>query len=400
MSAAANGGTAAYIRSLGSELSRKGWKVEGVSRVRQNTGHTLSHQQSDATGEENADTLSIDNWKTRLVTPDGPARFVLPHVLSLITRPVLRDFGIALYKSSYRKSLTRNLSPENDVVHYVGTGWELFGMAALEIARRRRAVFTVTPFVHPSVWGDSAIDVRFYNAADAVFVCSDFEREHLIKKGVRKDILTKTGMAPAAQCLGSGLRFRQRHRLGERPLILFLARKQEYKGYHVLRAAIDLIRQDFPDVCLLAAGADMEPPYPTLPDANVLDLGELGSSPEDLQEKSDALAACDVFCMPSRAEAFGIAYAEAWFHAKPVVGGPAPALKEIILDGINGYRVEQDAGQIAAILSNLLRDPILRERLGKNGYAFQQQHFTWDVVVREHEKIWRRLMNRTPQGAL
>jgi len=196
-------------------------------------------------------------------------------------------------------------------------------------------------------------------------------------------------MAPAANLDGDGSRFRTKHALGDRLLILFLARRQEYKGYHALRQAMNKLLIQFPSACLVVAGEDSEPPYPALTNENVLDLGSLRSLPAEVQEKSDALAACDIFCMPSTAEAFGLVYAEAWSYGKPVVGGMAPALKELIEDGVNGFRVSQDPEAIAERLTLLCGDPQLRAKLGAAGQAKQQQFFTWPSVVSTHLRTWR-----------
>lgn len=138
-----------------------------------------------------------------------------------------------------------------------------------------------------------------------------------------------------------------------------------------------------PDTCLVAVGPDREPPYPAVPETALLDLGVASET-----DKADALAACDVFCLPSENEAFGIVYAEAWSYGKPVIGGPAPAVRELITEGVNGYCVAQDEDAIAAALIRLLNDPALRERLGTEGYRVQQEHFTWPSVTEKHRSVF------------
>lgn len=393
VSGAAQGGTAAYIRYLGNNLAQRAWKVSGVSRVADAVKQTLAYEKTDAP----AGPVPFNGWNTKLVGPSGPAGAALPHLLRFITRGFLQPPAIAVFSSAYRPAVEDAIPAGTQVVHYIGTGWELFGFPASQVARERGAAFTITPFVHPDQWGDSPLDVDFYNQADAVFICSDYEREHLIGKGVRPDVLVKTGMAPASTLAGDGARFRERHGLEARPLIFFLARKQRYKGYHVLREAMTQVLAAVPDACLVAAGPDGDPPYPFVPDANLLDLGALGPDVEGARHKADALAACDVFCMPSTAEAFGIVYVEAWAEAKPVIGGMAPALRELILDGVNGYRLAQEAGPLADTLVRLLRDPALREELGRNGCKLQRERFTWEAVARSHEETWADLAARRPR---
>ena len=50
----------------------------------------------------------------------------------------------------------------------------------------------------------------------------------------------------------------------------------------------------------------------------------------------------DVYCMPSRSDAFGIAFLEAWAAGKPVIGANIGATPEVINNNIDGYLVDFD----------------------------------------------------------
>ncbi len=239
------------------------------------------------------------------------------------------------------------------------------------------------PAVHPGTWGDSPLDVSLYNQADTVFVLSEFERDHLIRLGVEPSRLQVTGLAPASEATGNAARFRQTHGLGDRPLILFIGRKDRGKGYHALREAMPRILEAVPDACLVAIGPDWEPPYPDVPERALLDLGRAEEA-----EKADALAACDVFCLPSEQESFGIVYVEAWSYGKPVVGGDAPAVRELIHEGVDGYRVTQDPAEIASVLIRLLSDPAHARAIGEAGYQRQQRSYIWEAVTQTHKSIF------------
>jgi glycosyltransferase involved in cell wall biosynthesis len=95
--------------------------------------------------------------------------------------------------------------------------------------------------------------------------------------------------------------------------------------------------------------------------------------------------------MPSSAEAFGLVYTEAWYFGKPVVGGPAVALKELISDGHDGYIIPQDKTRLIDVLDNLLRDRSLRQRLGQQGKEKQRSLYTWDNVLKRHLTAWSAL---------
>ena len=372
------GGLASYLRGLADGLSQTS-SVTVAARFSRTTGPAEMYA-----GAETPQTLDNRRYQTHIIAPRASWRPVLRRLISLVARPQLQPLARRLYCRAYRPALSAAIPASAEVVHYVGTGWEMLGFAALAEARKRGAAFTALPAVHPGTWGDSPLDVSLYNQADAVLTLSESERQHLIRQGVTPERLHVCGLAPAPAPEGDGAAFRRRHQLGNRPLILFIGRKDRGKGYHVLREAISDTLAAVPDACLVVIGPDREPPYPPVPETALLDLGAANEA-----EKADALAACDVFCLPSAHESFGIVYAEAWAYGKPVVGGPAPAVRELITEGEDGCCVSQDKDAIAGALVRLLCDPALCRRLGDAGHKKQQERFTWPAVVQVHQQVFQ-----------
>src|SRR5207245_5777728 len=80
----------------------------------------------------------------------------------------------------------------------------------------------------------------------------------------------------------------------------------------------------------------------------------------------DLLARWDVFALPSREEAFGIAALEAMAAGRPVVATRVGGLPELIEDGLTGLLVPpDDPAALAAALARLAADPALRARMGQ-----------------------------------
>lgn len=376
------GGLASYMRFLSQHLSQE-CKVTVVSRF---TGDDRSDDMY--SGFQEPEIVDNGSYQIHIISSNSLWRPVLRKLRSLVSRPPLQKLALWVYGQAYRRSLSKAIPQQVDVVHFVGVGWELLGFLALAEAKKRKAAFTVLPAVHPGDWGDSPLDISFYNQANAVLVLSESEQGHLVRLGVEPSRLHVSGLAPASEATGDAARFRREHGLGERPLILFVGRKDRGKGYHALREAMPRILAAVPDACLVVIGPDREPPYPDVPKAALLDLGRAEEA-----VKADALAACDVFCLPSEQESFGIVYVEAWAYGKPIVGGSAPAVRDLVTEGVNGYCVTQDKEQIAGILLRLLRDPALRQELGKNGRQLQQSHYAWDAVTKLHQQIFRQVVS-------
>ena len=87
---------------------------------------------------------------------------------------------------------------------------------------------------------------------------------------------------------------------------------------------------------------------------------------------------------------------EAASSGRPVVTTDMPGCREIVEDGINGYLVPpRDVVALADALEKLLRDPLLRERMGRAGRERVLQHFTERQVVAQTLATYQALLERS-----
>ncbi len=274
-------------------------------------------------------------------------------MLRMAARPWLHPMLEFVISTVLPPNFLSKLVGKVDWIHFVGTGHDYIGFALLLLARKRGVRFTVWPAVHPRGWGDDVLDVRLYKKADAVMCQTFFERRHLTELGVPENSLRVCGLPP--MCLGDGNEdaIRRELELGTCPCVLFLGRRDEGKGYFSLLAAWPIVLQEFPEACLLLGGPG-NPPSETLAGLPHDSYRNLGLASE--RTKADALAACNLFCLPSSHESFGIAYVEAWSYQKPVICGTAPACRELIEDGKSGLWADQNPANLAAKIKRLLRD--------------------------------------------
>jgi glycosyltransferase involved in cell wall biosynthesis len=107
----------------------------------------------------------------------------------------------------------------------------------------------------------------------------------------------------------------------------------------------------------------------TAPRARVLNLDDLTEG-----DKQDALAACDLLCVPSEGESFGMVYFEAWAYGKPVVGLDLPVLWETIAANEAGLLAKDDPKNIATAICELLKAPFLSEKMGQRGMEIVKKH--------------------------
>jgi glycosyltransferase involved in cell wall biosynthesis len=305
---------------------------------------------------------------------DGP-------MLRLAARPLLHPLLELVVSSALPVRSLRQLIGKVDWVHFVGTGRDYIGFALVRFARRMGVRFTVWPAVHPREWGDDVLDVRLYQKADAVMCQTSYEQRHLAELGVPESKLLPCGLPPMCLADGNSGSIRRELDLGNRPCVLFLGRRDEGKGYFALLRAWPIVLQALPDACLLLGGPGdpHQGELDKLPPGSFRDLG-LASE----RTKADALAACNVFCLPSSHESFGIAYVEAWSYRKPVICGTAPACRELIEDGKSGLWADQDPANLSEKIVRLSQDSNAAKVMGEYGHSLQRRRLSWEVVANAH----------------
>ncbi|MBI4631134.1 MAG: glycosyltransferase family 4 protein, partial [Chloroflexi bacterium] len=112
----------------------------------------------------------------------------------------------------------------------------------------------------------------------------------------------------------------------------------------------------------------------------------------DLQTKTDAFAACDIFCLPSSQESFGGVFTEAWSLGKPVIGCDIPSVRAVIDENKDGFLIPQRSSEIAERIIYLLDHPVERKRLGENGKRKVEERYTWQRLAEQTEEIYRRVL--------
>ena len=95
----------------------------------------------------------------------------------------------------------------------------------------------------------------------------------------------------------------------------------------------------------------------------------------------EAVAAADVFVLPSQQENFGISVVEAMAGASPVVISDRIGIAPDIVAAGAGIVCPMQAAGIADALRRVLGDEALRRRMGDNGRNLVLSRYTWPRVA-------------------
>jgi len=89
----------------------------------------------------------------------------------------------------------------------------------------------------------------------------------------------------------------------------------------------------------------------------------------------------DVLVLPSNQESFGLVIVEAWARQKPVICADIPALKELVQNSNGGLLFKtNDQPDLTKKIQEIIDNPKKSEQMGKNGYDYVKNNYTWNKV--------------------
>lgn len=100
-------------------------------------------------------------------------------------------------------------------------------------------------------------------------------------------------------------------------------------------------------------------------------------------ELTEIFKSCEVVCVPSRNEPFGIVVLEAWSARKPVVATKSGGPDEFIWHDTNGIKVNIASDSIAWGINNLFSNFDRARWMGDNGRHAVDVAFTWDLIAEQ-----------------
>ncbi len=331
----------------------------------------------------------LDGVPVKQITLNQSERLALiPYVLGYYA---IKKIAVDRISDRLLPKLEASAPADLDLIHNVRIGREGISYASWKLARKLDIPFIFTPLHHPRWVGWNYREyINLYQQADGVIALTNVEKQILIELGVKPEKIFITGIGPLLADTAEPEKFRQQYSLEDAPLVLFLGQQYPYKGFKSVRDAAPEVWKQFPDTRFIFIGPRTKyskKVFAQIKDERVIELGQVS-----LAEKTNALAACDILCVPSMQESFGGVYTEAWMMHKPVIGGDIPAIREVISDGVNGFLVQQDSADIAGKICQLLQNNSLREKMGAAGYQKVLEKYTWDKLAEKLESAYRQVL--------
>lgn len=110
---------------------------------------------------------------------------------------------------------------------------------------------------------------------------------------------------------------------------------------------------------------------------------------------ADLYAACDVFLMPSTAEAFGLMAIEAMASGRPVVVLEGTSLPGVTFAPDCGIALPREqSGALAETVQRLMKNPEECRRRGELGRKLAKQHYRFEDYIERHIELYEDILKR------
>lgn len=174
----------------------------------------------------------------------------------------------------------------------------------------------------------------------------------------------------------------------DKPLKLFFAGIEwNRKGGEDAIAAFQLIRKSLKDAELHIAGIDKEDITGM---DNVYTYGFLKKdNPEEYEKLKELFSDSHFFIVPSKAETFGMVFAEAGSYGLPVITSNIGGIPAVIKNGVNGFTLDLDEfpKKAADIIIGLYTDKEKYKALSLSSFNEFKERLNWERAGKELKKI-------------
>lgn len=289
-----------------------------------------------------------------------------------------------------------------DILHNVALKPVLYGSIAARLAGRPKVVNAIAGMGY--LFTSSALRARLLKPVVkfCLGVLLDDGSSRIIVQNPEDSLfLTRNGMARAdriALIRGSGVDTRAFAPASEppgTPVVMLASRMLRDKGVPEFAEAARLLRGEGVAARFVLVGAP-DPHNPTsVPEAELRSLharcGVEWWGPRI--DMPSVLAAASIVCLPTYGEGLPKVLLEAASCGRAIVATDVQGCREIVKNEVNGLLVPpSDARALAAAIGRLLREPALRGRMGAQGRALVEEHFTIESVTRATLSLYRQLL--------
>ena len=204
-----------------------------------------------------------------------------------------------------------------------------------------------------------------------------------------------TRFSPGAELAEAGRKIRARHNISSDALVIgYVGRIVPDKGIKVLVEAFEELRKEMDDSYLLLVG-EFEDVRDVL-DNRTLEIirsdEHIIADGQWIDDVRPFYAAMDISVLPTKREGFGVTMIESSAMKLPVVATRTTGCMDSVADGVSGLLVDVDnPQQFREAVLRLVKDPGLREKLGRQGRRRVEECFDTELLIDAHIELYQSL---------
>ena len=174
------------------------------------------------------------------------------------------------------------------------------------------------------------------------------------------------------------------------PIVGAVAALTQEKGHKYLVEAAALVVRDVPDARFVIMGeGELRPALER--QVKELHLEKHVLLPGFRADILSFIRSFDLFVMSSLFEGLGTSLLDAMALSKATIASDTGGIPEVVMHGETGLLVPpRHAGELAAAITKLLKDPSRRERMGRAGLERVKRIFSADQMVEKTLAVYRR----------
>lgn len=225
----------------------------------------------------------------------------------------------------------------------------------------------------------SRMQEKFYQECAGIFTMGQWLADYLVDQaGLPRE---------KVHAVGGGInvdasKIDTSHKEGNK--LLFVGRNFKRKGGQLVTEGFRILRDRYmPEAELYVLGPG-ENPYQSV-EKGIHFVGDVPS-----EQISQYYNQCDVFCMPSYFEAYGLVFIEALCYGLPCIGRNRFAMKEFIEEDVTGKLIDDDDPEkMAEYMYQLLTDKKIRQNVETRREEYLRKYSWEQVVERIHNCIMK-----------
>jgi glycosyltransferase involved in cell wall biosynthesis len=330
-----------------------------------------------------AEGLNACGIETTLVTPD--ARLVEPGRRQRLAISVYSGLNVPVWGQFVRRSILRDLANNPpDLIHV--QSWSAYRCGAW-LARRLRKPLVLSVHNYLPPHAKVRFDLQWGRRIVAV------------SQSVKSELLSRTALPPGmVSVIHAGVDVPQPARVvnvldpGHLPVVGTAGPLETIKGHIYFLGAAQRVLAVRPNTEFLVAGVGPE-------EENLRRLArELGihhnvTFVSSLYDFTAALAAIDLFCLPSLRQGLGTIMLEAMALGRPVIASGVGGVYSVIQENQTGLVVPpSDSGRLAERILELLADPARARAIGEAGRRLVLEEFSVTRMVDQTAGMYREVL--------